>query len=229
MNQAETPPPPLTPTKLVTIALLAIVLVIVLVVQFSGSSDPIVIKRRQPRGSPGNNPEAANPSRDPAPAVRVHWPEIHREEVASFNPFQVPDNLQKKSPLVSPQTTQPLQVAQSATSPPMETTEPVGALLGLKPKDEQARIRAIERNSRLERTRAIASELQKQGVGMVLSTAAGAVARIGEQEVRVGDVINGVLRITEINADGLVVEEVNTPQEVVAEPEPFQTAPDFQK
>ena len=52
-----------------------------------------------------------------------------------------------------------------------------------------------------------------------MTTSAGAVAKIGEQEVRVGDVINGVLRVVDISPRGLIVEEVHSDERETLEPE----------
>lgn len=230
MNRPDAPPPSITPGKLATIAALAIVLVIVLVMQFSSSSETVVIKKRRPRNASGENADTVQASMEAAsPAIRVNWPEIRREEVAEFNPFQVPDELQSQKPLASPQPTEALQIVQTISPAPPATTDSATAEPPIKPTDEKARIRAIERKSRLDKTRATANELQKQGVGLVLRTSAGAVARIGGEEVRVGDVINGVLRIKEINADGLVVEEVTTNQDDVTEPRTTQTEPSLKQ
>lgn len=213
MNRAgPTPVPVLTPAKLAMIVILAIVLVIVLIVQFSGGeSSSLAIKKRIPRNASGVAPETAGTSSAPALAVRLHWPEIHRDEVTAYNPFLVPDLLQPRSASspASSSASQSIQIAQSLQSTSTQTTGPGTGQHFPKADDEQARIRAKERKSRLERIRATATNLQKQGVALVVSTSTGAVARIGEQEVRVGDVINGVLRIVEINSHGIVVEEAS--------------------
>jgi hypothetical protein len=230
MNRPDAPPPAITPGKLATIAALAVVLVIVLVIQFSGPSETVVIKKRRPRNASEENADTVQASMEAAsPAIRIHWPEIRREEVAEFNPFLVPDELQAQQPPASPQSTGALQMVQTGSTAPSATTGSATAEPPIKPTDEKARIRAIERKSRLDKTRATANELQKQGVGLVLRTSAGAVARIGGEEVRVGDVINGVLRIKEINADGLVVEEVTTNQDDVTEPRTTQTEPSLEQ
>ena len=232
MNRPDAPPPAMTPGKLATIAALAIVLVIVLVIQFSGSSETVVIKKRKPRNAAETNAGAVQASTEASSsAIRVRWPEIRREEVAEFNPFQVPDELQSQK---APQTTGAIQVVQQENPTPSATTGSTTAEPPTKPTDDQARIRAKERKSRLDKTRATANELQKQGVALVLSTSTGAVARIGGEEVRVGDVINGVLRIKEINADGLVVEEVTTIQDTtiqdeITEPRDKQAEPSLEQ
>ena len=213
MSRLDKDPSAVSPAKLATIVALGIVLVIVLVVQFSGgSSEPAVLKRRVPRNTVESGPASTSNTADSQPALvaRVHWPEIPRQEVASFNPFAVPFDLRGKVD----SSTEPVgmshltQITQSSSSGSKQTTGTGELPYSLKPGEEQARIRAQAEKSRLERVKATASSLQKQGVGLVVRTSSGAVARLGEQELRVGDVINGVLQIVAIDPRGIVVEEI---------------------
>jgi hypothetical protein len=204
------PPPAITPGKLATIVGLGLVLVIVLVVQFSGGEEaPALVKRRLPRTAAvavaAADPAASSPGR----AAHRPWPDLDRSAVAAFDPFEVPAALRPATSGSSrtAASTGPIQIAQAAGNPSGVSTGTITGPTAPNPDDVQARIRATERKSRLERIRATASQLQQQRVGVVVSTSTGAVARIGEQEVRVGDVINGVLQIVEIGPQGIVVEE----------------------
>lgn len=222
MNRPGTPPPPaLTPAKLATIGVLSVVLVGVLYSQFSSDDSGPIVKRRQPRGdaSGGTTPNGSDGNQQAqAPSVRAKWPEIPRDEVAAFNPFAVPETLLPKSPDAAPDP-QALQVAASSqtTSTP-GSIQPDPTAQGPSAKEDPAAslARAQERKSRKKKMQATARALKTQGVGLIMTTSAGAVARIGDQEVRVGDVINGVLRVVDINSQGLVVEEVDADEETPA-------------
>ncbi len=208
MNRTiPTPSLAFSPTKLAIITVLAIVLVVVVAVQFSGrESVPAASQKKTSRNVPGAATETAVTTSATMPAVRLHWPEIQREEVTAFNPFEIPDGLLPKSLSTShqAQSSQSIQVAQSLQTASPQPTATGGAHYAGKTDDAQGRIRAQERKSRIK---SIATILQQQGVGVVVSTSAGSVARIGEQEVRVGDIINGVLRVVEIGPQGIVIEE----------------------
>lgn len=199
-----------SPAKLAVIAVLALVLVLVLVFQFWGGGEgtPAILKKRAPRNAANAGETPASDAARATNSNRLHWPDIQLDEVAAFNPFETPAAL-LDAPVanaVPVQPSQSIQSAQAAGPPQMEsavTTPPIGS----KGDDEQARIRAQERKSRIKRIEATAIALRQQGVAMVMTTSTGAVARVGEQEVRVGDVINGVVRVVEITPQGIVVEE----------------------
>jgi hypothetical protein len=208
MNRTNAKSPAVTPAKLAAIAVLALVLVAILVFQFSGPSEGASLKKRSPKSpvSVASDPAAAS-STSPAGPHRLRWPEIQREEVLAFNPFAIPEVLAKSNGTATAQTSQPIQVSQASDSASAQPTVPNSGEPNPNPQAEQARMRAQERKSRINRIRATAAELQQRGVAVVMSTSAGAVARIGEDEVRVGDIINGVLRVVKITPQGIVIEE----------------------
>lgn len=215
MNRDVTGQPAgIPPAKLALIGVLGVVLVVVLAIQFGGDDGPaVVLQKREPRrtvAAPAELPtgeERLAPSRD----AQTTWPTISREEVLSFNPFAKPVALQEKpaSSALAGQTPGSLQIAQSEASAPTSPAAPTAEELRAKEQAAQARLRAQERRSRITRIEATAAALRTQGVGLVINTTAGAVAQIGDQELRVGDVINDVLRVVQITPQGIVVEEAS--------------------
>lgn len=210
MGTTASKPKEVTPGKMAVIGLLGVVLIGVVAMQFSGDEGtPGLVKRRAPKS--GSSAAAENPAAPPPAVARVRWPEISREEVLAFDPFALPlplrDPLPVDDSLTAEETADSMLPANSAQP---ASPDQMAADLAAKEQARETRMRAQERKSRITRMRTTATELQKQGVGVVLTTSAGGVARIGEQEVRVGDVINDVLRVVEITSLGIIVEEAPT-------------------
>ena len=200
-----------SPAKLAIIAALALVLVLVLAFQFGGQGgEPPVARNKRTPGNSASTAETSNSNANPATSSnRIRWPDIQRDEVASFNPFEIPEAIRDKPVAndVPSQTSQSVQTAQVGESPHAEPAVATAANGAAKGDEEQAGIRAQERKSRIKRIEATAVALRQQGVAVVMTTSSGAVARVGKQEVRVGDVINGVVRVVEITPQGIVIEE----------------------
>jgi hypothetical protein len=207
-SAAPNPTSGFTPGKIGLIAVLAVLLVGTIVYQFSGtsSSPPTYTKR----ASLANADDQANPttaSNQTGIALRAvggKWPQISAAEASEFDPFAFPLALSKSSSQSahSRSALQSLQVESSEHSANSNLTEHVG---GKSPPSggaglAESRPEALKR--RLEEQQAVAAELQRRGVGLVFQTSQGSVARLGDLEVRVGDVLNG-LRVVEINADGI--------------------------
>lgn len=224
MTRGAPPAPAVTPGKLVIIGVLSVVLVGVLYFQLSGDDSPPIVKRRSPRTESTSTPTESSPENQNRTQTtnRAKWPEIPRAEVAEFNPFAIPEALSPPAhePEADPHSLQVAGTSQSSPSsesiqPDSNSEEPARKI-----DEPDARARAQARKSRKKKMQATAQALQQQGVGLVMTTSAGAVAKIGEQEVRVGDVINGVLRVVDISPRGLVVEEVESDERETPEPEP---------
>jgi hypothetical protein len=165
--------------KMLFVAVLAVVLVTVIVVQLGGSAAGSVTPRRQAkekdsraagRGVATSEQGAAqkDADRNPAPP-RKPWPRIPLAEILDHDPLTIPPWLAPPSPAA----------AESAKSSDPE-------------KDAQ-------------RQRLLAwDKLRGQGVGLVLITPDGPVATVGDRQVRVGDVIDG-FRVEKIDGQGLVL------------------------
>ena len=141
-----------SPVKLAIIAVLTLVLVLVLVYQFSGeTAEPAaLLKRRTPRDSASAGDSSASDANRATNSNRIHWPDIHRDEVAAFNPFEIPAAL-RDNPTVTALPAQPsqsVQVVQTDEPPRAEPASSSSGVGGSKPEDEQARIRAQDRKSR---------------------------------------------------------------------------------
>ena len=196
-----------TPGKIGLIALLAIVLVGTVVYQFlETSGSPRTYTKRASRSS-----DEAAPASSSAPAsdtratvlraIGGKWPQISVVEASRFDPFAFPEWMASRS--ANPRTSlQPLQIGSSGQSTNPDSTELSGGKTSPSSNGLLAESRPQEMKRRLEEQQAVAAELQRRGVGIVYQTSQGSVARLGDLEVRVGDVLNG-LRVVEINADGI--------------------------
>lgn len=188
-----------TPTKLTLIGVLAVVLVGVLYVQYGRSDSeaaPVVRKTSAARG-----PRTARTTRKtvpkPSPAERPDkliyptddgpWsaPGVvpNLETVVQYDPFALP-----------------------ATFP-----QPESAVVGAKPsEDDTAAVNDEELNKerlagRLEQIQVDLEQLRQQGVQVILTEGDEFVAMIGDQTIRVGDVIGG-FKVVAIDLSGVRVE-----------------------
>jgi hypothetical protein len=183
-NKAWTQRAGVTRGKLVLVAVLAVVLVTVLVLQLGGSTAGSVTPRRPakekkdagaaPRAAGTSEREAAPKDADRIPAApRNPWPQVPLEEILEHDPLATPSWLEPPIP-VAPQS------AKSSES---------------------------EIDAQRER-RLVWERLCGQGVALVLITPDGPVATVGDRRVRVGDLIEG-FRVEKIDGQGLVLADPN--------------------
>ncbi|MCH7726756.1 MAG: hypothetical protein IH991_09790 [Planctomycetes bacterium] len=194
----------ITPGKLILIGVLAVVLVVVIVLQTggdtpttktneNGSNKNTVARRRKHARVPAQPPQASLTS----PRQAIAWPVMTVEEVIAHDPFALP--------------ALPTDVAESNLESSSEgSTADQNADTSLARQEEERRLQieaALERQEYLlAKHRALAQklgELKKKGVEMVFLGAGKPIARIGTQNVQVGDVIDG-FRIVDIRMDGTV-------------------------
>jgi hypothetical protein len=165
----------LTPSKLILIVVLFAILLIVIAVQFSNSS---------PRGLAVDKTRSPTPAADslaPGPATQripvkpvALWPQITRAEALLHDPFQLPQLLRSE-------------VGRGQRDDQEEDTGSFAAEL-----------------SRHRRQLARIASFRSRGVDMVLVTAQGRVARLGELSVREGDLVEG-FRVVKIHSRGIVL------------------------
>ena len=198
-----------SPGKIALIAGLALILVGTIVYQFGGSdSGPATYTKRSQQSTEGggaaNSPTTGNLAPATIRAVGGKWPEISVLEASQFDPFAFPDALSasRSQSANAGALLQPLQVGSAGHSANANSSASPGAKSHPSAGDPHAESRPQEMKRRLEEQQAVAAELQRRGVGMIFRTSQGSVARLGDLEVRVGDVLNG-LRVTEISADGI--------------------------
>jgi hypothetical protein len=171
-----------TPSKLVLIAVLAVVFVGVLVFQFSGKEEPPPPREKtgasesRPRPAAGRTRVAASPRGDGDVRRKDRtWPQIALKEVLQHDPFAVPRALR-----------------------PPEEPKPATPVLKTPDKSRQEE---LER----QREQALAA-IRKQGVQMIFLGEKEQVALIGDRRVRVGDLFDG-FRVTKIGPDGVTLSE----------------------
>jgi hypothetical protein len=172
-----------TPGKMVLVAVLAVVLVTVIVLQLGGSTaEPVKPRASAKKTKAGAKQRAADTkartvtakNADRKPAVRqTPWPRVPLDETIRHDPLAVPRWLAPPTPTV----------ADSADSPePSQETQ-------------------SQRHMAWER-------LRGQGVAVVLITRDGPVATVGDRQVRVGDLIDG-FRVEKIDGQGLLLVDPN--------------------
>ena len=167
-----------TPKKLVLIAVLAVALVTVIVLQLPESkstarqSEPNKERPRQGIAQSHNTPKSpAHSTVDPSRGTVVKsWPRIPLETVLQKDPFARPEWARVTTRIAS---------QDGSTSNDASAT----------------------RREQL----AMLETLKQQGVSMVILDGGQKVAKLGTHELRVGDEISG-FRVVEINMDGIVLE-----------------------
>lgn len=199
-----------TPAKIGLVILLSVVLAGTLAFQFlgDGSQQVVVTNRNSQPGGEAVAPRASSPgsaeARGRTPMAHGKWAPMSLADATAFDPFAFPIALSKGKTAASNSEPllQPLQLesaAQTATAHPPESS---ASKSNPSEGDGRADSRTPEAKRRLEEQRAIAAELQRRGVGVILRTSTGSIARIGDLELRVGDVVNG-LRVAEIGPQGV--------------------------
>gem|GEM_PF-2292523 len=196
-----------TPGKLALVGVLGLVLVGSAVFNLGGgsstsSSNKLAATPRAPRRRPAatnKNTKTKAVSFEKRPQREIEWPNLSVAEAAAFDPFAKPKFLQPPPP------------------PPPEPDpepEPVEELaeeeLGPTP-EEKKRVADTKAVEALRRTVVSLSDL---GIEMIVSTPDGVMARIGGRDVKVGDVIEGLI-VTRIDSEGI---EVALPEDSEEEP-----------
>lgn len=183
-----------TPAKLALVAVLAVSLIVVLMVQFGSGADETVAAgdAKQSPSAKQNRTTATKPPAAPAKTAsetgvrqRCVWPSIEPDEVAAFNPFVLPESL-------------------AATVPAEQVDE-------IAKQADEARLVEEERKRReqlRQRREAVLSELKGQGAHVVVMSDKGPIAIVGDRRLRVGDTIEG-LRVKDINASGVILEQID--------------------
>ncbi len=171
-----------TPGKLVLIAVLAIVLVVVLVVQFGGDAEPTAANAKRPLARRRPALPVVKASLAPRPVVTPHvvttttavkhWSPIPMEEIRQYDPFALPSWGQ---------------VAQAAPA-------------------EQSSNPATNQDPRDAERRTALAKLMQQGVSIVVVNGDRRTATIGERTVAVGDTLLGY-RVKAITATGVVLDD----------------------
>lgn len=167
-----------TPKKVGLIAVLAVALVTVIVLQLPESkpaarqSEPNKERPRQGIAQSNNTPKSpANSTVDPSRGMVVKsWPRISLETVLQKDPFARPEWARVTT-----------RIAPQDVSTSNDTSEARRAQF------------------------AMLKTLKQQGVSMVILDGDQRVAKLGTHEIRVGDEIGG-FRVAEINMDGIVLE-----------------------
>ena len=192
----------LTPGKLIVIGVLSVVFVVVLVMNFSGSSsqaksEPVAGGSSRPspprRRSPGRRavPNPGTTSKD-GEIFRVEkklWSQFSLKQIGSFNPFALPQIIAAK--IVSNQEA--------------KSQGDKDAKLALE--------RKYENQLRVRRDRdAFLQSLRTDAAILIVHVNNRRIAMIGERKIAVGDVLPEGFRVTGINDNGLILDEV----EVVA-------------
>lgn len=175
--------------KLILIGVLGVILVSVIGFQMAGSSTP-----SQPTAKSGRQRNPGNPPRNSKPTARK--PQPKRPKPASQSPQSA--NLTQRSwpsyalksvlahdPFAAPSWTRTSEEIDAAPAAP--TTDPT---------DETV----------VNGDAVLLSEMQTQGVSMVMITADKRIAKIGDKELREGDKIGGFV-VKEINRQGVVLKD----------------------
>ncbi|MCA9230680.1 MAG: hypothetical protein KDA57_08510 [Planctomycetales bacterium] len=180
-----------TPAKLALVAVLAIVLVTVIVVQLPENQPALepaqahsTASANQPNQQINGKPIQEKPnqelSKDPdtkRPTGPREWPELSIDGAIAFDPLAAPEWL----------------VAA------MEAND-----------DSGVRNRFVSEVQRQARNAEVLAQLREQGTSIVVITNTGEKrATIGEQSLRIGDQIEG-FQITDITKQGVVLSEVDT-------------------
>lgn len=168
--------------KIVLIAVLAVTLVTVIVLQLPESKpaaqQPEADRARSRQEIAQNKSNAKSQSEstvEPSPGTLVKsWPRIPLETVLQKDPFALPEWARVTT-----------KVAPNAVSVSDDTSD--------------------DTSEAHHKQLAILETLKQQGVSMVILDGDRKVAKLGTHEIRVGDEISG-FRVVEINMDGIVLE-----------------------
>ena len=193
-----------TPGKLILIGVLVVVLVVVIVLQTGGDSPTT---KTNENGS-NKNPVASRRKHARVPAQPLQamlasphqakiWPVMTVEEVIAHDPFAL-----------SALSTEVAESNFESSSAGATADQNADSSLAQQAEERRLQIEAeLERQAfLLAKHRALAQkldELKKKGVEMVFLGAGKPMARIGTQNVQVGDVVDG-FRIVDIRMDGTV-------------------------
>jgi hypothetical protein len=172
--------------KLALVAVLAVVLLVVLIVQFGGASNTQGADERENTvkgrpSTPAQERAAARPQN-----VRKHskprlttapWPVFDRADVVRYDPFATPARF----------------LSQQAAAQDKQSAD----------KAASAADKVVKKQADLDRALAA---LQQQGVTMVIGGSKGRVAVVGDQTVGVGDVLDG-FRVITIAPDGITLRQ----------------------
>jgi hypothetical protein len=136
------------------------------------------------RAAPAGTAPPTAPGRgDLQPSARRRpWPQFKLASVLAYDPFAVPSQFPQPSP-----------------------SPAAGAA------DDSEQLKAAQERAAAEAARAATvEEINKQGVTLVLLNGKEYVAKIGDKEVRVGDMYKG-FRVVDIDLHGVTLEEVGPP------------------
>ncbi|MEO8493611.1 MAG: hypothetical protein ABI614_00970 [Planctomycetota bacterium] len=180
-KRSKQPRSGVSPGKVILIGVLSVVLLLVIVSQFSGKKQnaaaPTARRTATKRAEPTPLPS------EPAPVIAAKrsenpWPTFDVSAVVASNPFKLPEVLRP---------------GQESTSTLTATTES---------REDGANILAAEIREMRRRQAEFMAGLRASGVDMILRSPRGSVARIGDLNLRVGDVHEG-LRVEAIDLDGV--------------------------
>lgn len=172
-----------TPRKLLLIFVLGIVLVSVICFQLGAGNGSVEPRQQARRAEMPTPPVDQPPDGVPeTPAVNAEtsavreWPEIPLETVLAHDPFELPPAMAPPTPIPSPNHRS----------------------------DERAERR--ESPARVEKRERALATVRDLGIRMVLVDQEERVALVGEQAVRVGEVLEG-FRVVAIDADGITLSD----------------------
>lgn len=207
--------------KIIAVAVLLIVFFGVLISQFVGSgpsqttgskvetTEPRTETKR-PQAQPSNPPKRQSPGT----AAKVKKTDLVRGENVTRNPASnkteqpgaAKIDVERKDVAPWPSVSLPTVASHDPFALPVKVQHDVEEKLKVKQEEAEE----AKQKAQAEQRAAVmlfAKTLQQAGVDMVMIKGDKRVARIGTETFRVGDVIHGYLRVTEIRDDGVIVVE----------------------
>ncbi len=203
-----------SPGKLALIAVLALVLVAVLVLQYRGDGETPAVSLVRPSPPPVNSSQSPqSDTADLSDSNNAHerslarrWPLIARDKVQEFNPFlpkradSSQDALEKLTGVSASDQNSPHERSENSERSDAKAAERENRRIAAELHKDL--VKRIDQHRR-ERRKALDDLLQSR-VAMLLIEPRGNMALVDKKLVRVGDVVSGFL-ITEINPQGVVL------------------------
>ena len=171
-----------TPAKLILIGVLAVILIGVIVYQLSDSTPAPQSAQSEDRGQSGESKPAQSPTNPSAPAMTATSASNSAQRAWPVRPLE---NVLAYDPF----------------APPLWT----GLRGELDGADDVSTADGTEDVSQAAKWQLLA-DLQTQGVSLVMISGGDRLAKIGETELREGDLVGGFV-VQEINANGVVLVE----------------------
>ncbi len=175
-----------TPAKIGLIAVLALVLIVSAVINLGGLGAAAPertagAKRRSKRVPKVPNRPTTRNVASSGKATRkvlreIDWPGLNVSEASEFDPFAKPEFLQP---------------------PPPEPTPVV-----VEEQPTKAEVKRVVDAKKLKAMRSVVVSLAELGIEMIIATPDGGVARVAGREIRIGDMIEGLI-VTRIDSDGI--------------------------